>query len=113
MREMICVICPNSCPIQIHPNGTVSGGLCERGKKYVQKELTNPERTLTATIALQGCAYTRLSVKTSQPIPKALLLPAMSVLKTLCVSPPIHVGDILVKNFMDTQTDLVATKSIC
>jgi CxxC motif-containing protein len=86
--------------------------LCERGERYAIDEYLTPRRVLTTTINLQNAATRYLPVKTSQPIPKELLFPCMNVLKRVVVSPPIDLGDVVVKNVLGTGVDVVATRSV-
>ena len=109
MKEIICIVCPNGCHIAVDENGTLSGGKCKRGIPYAQKEMTNPERTLTSSVRLCGGSQRRLSVKTSAPIPKGLMFEAMEIIKAIEVSAPVKVGDVIVKNICGTNADLVAT----
>jgi len=53
-----------------------------------------------------------LPVKTNQPIPKEQLMDAMVFISKLKVKPPVKVGQIIVKNLMDMQVDLVATDEL-
>jgi CxxC motif-containing protein len=91
---------------------TVTGHLCEKGERYAIDEYTAPRRVLTTTINLQNASTRYLPVKTSRPIPKELLFPCMAVLQRVVVSPPIALGDVVVKNVLGTGVDVVATRSV-
>ena len=111
MQEIICIVCPNGCHIAMDENGTLSGGKCKRGIPYAQKELTNPERTLTSTVRVSGSSQRRVSVKTSVPIPKALLFEAVQIIKSVEVSAPVQIGDIIVHNICGTTAHIIATSN--
>ena len=111
-----CIVCPVGCELLLTVRGRevvkVTGHLCERGERYAIDEHTVPHRVLTTTINLQNASIRYLPVKTVQPIPKELLLPCMEVLKRVVVSPPIELGDVVVKNVCGTGVDVVATRSV-
>ena len=58
-KSLICVSCPLGCPIEVEiENGeilSVTGNTCKRGDAYARAELTNPVRSLTTTVKLEGC----------------------------------------------------------
>ena len=53
-KEMICIGCPMGCYLTVDYVGTeineVSGNRCKVGQQYAEKEISNPERTLTTTV---------------------------------------------------------------
>ena len=51
MKELVCIVCPNSCKLSISENGEVTGARCPRGKKFATEELTCPKRTVCTTVA--------------------------------------------------------------
>ena len=114
MKELICIVCPRGCRLQIHPeqNNLVTGNHCDKGIEYAKTEFTAPVRTVTSTVKILGAAYPRLPVKTNHPIPKECIDDVMKTLNTVCVTAPVHVGDIIVKNIVDSGADLVATRTM-
>ena len=82
MKEMICITCPKGCHLQIDEETlAVTGNGCPRGVIYAQNELTNPKRTVTSTVAITGSFLPRCPVRTSAPIPKALMTDLVAELK--------------------------------
>lgn len=115
--HLTCVVCPAGCPIEVTrgEDGSilnVTGNTCPRGKTYAEAELTNPVRTLTTTVALTGAEECRLPVKTDKPIPKKSLFRAMEIAEQVTVCAPIRCGDIVVENFVEDGTNLVACKTV-
>ena len=59
-KEMICIVCPIGCHIEVVEDERVEGGYrvdganCKRGKMYGVKELTRPTRLLTSTVEIEG-----------------------------------------------------------
>ena len=54
IKNLICIGCPLGCPLTAEMQDgkvlSVRGNTCPRGKKYAEKELTNPERTVTSSV---------------------------------------------------------------
>ncbi len=117
-KEMICIVCPVGCHMEVVKDGkteegyAVSGNQCLRGKVYGIKEMTNPTRVLTTTVKITEGSLPRLPVTTKGAIPKELLMAAMEVINKAEVAAPAKVGQVIVKNLLDTGVDVVATRSM-
>jgi len=114
MKELICIVCPRGCHLEVDEERDyqTSGNHCDRGVEYARSELISPVRTITSTVKILGGCYPRLPVKTSSAIPKALMTEAMKIINTVCVTAPVRTGDILVKNIVNSGADLIATRSM-
>lgn len=114
MRELTCTVCPKGCRLSVDETKdfAVTGAGCRRGEAYGKAELTDPRRTLTTTVVLEGGALPRLPVKTDRPIPKDRLRAAMDAAATVHVSAPVTVGQVLLRDICHTGADLVATRSL-
>ncbi len=86
------------------------GNACPRGKTYAQNELFHATQMLTTTVAVDDRPQL-LCVKTQNPIPKESLMDCMDVLRNLCVSPPVQIGQVVMPNILNTGVDVVATSS--
>ena len=96
--ELTCVVCPNGCLLTVwQENGEtrVEGAACKNGVAYGQTELTDPRRVLTTSVAVNGGTLPLVSVRSTAPIPRAALLPAVAALKTLSVEAPVRIGDLI------------------
>ncbi len=115
-KSMVCIICPNSCTLKIEKtiegDFKVSGNKCPRGKEFAIKELTEPSRTLTTTIAVSEANVNRVSVKTNKEVPKDKLFEIVEELKSISVKPPIKCGEIIVSNICQTGADIVSTAEV-
>lgn len=116
-KEMVCIICPIGCHLTIEYDENnkpinVTGNSCPRGAAYAMKECTSPERILTTTIRVNNGTSPLVSVKSSTPLPKAKLLVAMQIINQLNVEAPINIGDVLIKNILDLNVDIIATSQI-
>ncbi len=117
--ELTCVVCPAGCRMtaELDENGcviSVKGNTCPRGKTYAESEITHPVRTLTSTVTvvLADGKTAMLPVRTSKPIPKEALFEAMDKIREMTVSAPVRMGDVLVDNFMEEGTALIACKTV-
>lgn len=109
-KKLTCIVCPRGCELSITLDdlGTVTeitGNACPRGKVYAKNECTNPQRTLTTTVKTADGGV--IPVKTSTTIPKAMIFDAMKEISVIVAPENSKIGDVLVKNFMDTDADLV------
>ena len=114
-REITCIVCPKGCQMlvsNIDGQYIVEGKSCIRGAKYGVDEVTSPKRMITSTVRLEGAYLNMLPVKTSVSVPKDLVFEIMNILSTIKITAPVKVGDIIVKNILDTGVDIVSTKTI-
>ena len=113
-KELTCIVCPKGCNIKVEiKNGkvvNVEGNTCNRGYNYAVSEVTNPVRTVTSTIKLENGEM--VPVKTDKPIPKDLIFKCMEEINKKTVKSPIEIGQILIKNILDTDSNIAATRSI-
>lgn len=112
MKELICITCPRGCRLSIDDNLNVTGNNCPRGAIYAKAELTNPVRMVTSTVAIVSKEEVRLPVRTNKPISKALIFKVMEEIKKVEVKAPIYIGDIVIKNVLGTDVDIISSKNI-
>ena len=113
--NLICINCPKGCHMiveEVDGEVKVSGNSCPRGVIYATNELKNPLRTLTTTVAVESKDHRRLPVISSSPLPKGKLLDVMKQLKGIEVKAPVHMGDVIVKDILGLNADIIASKSI-
>lgn len=117
-KEMICIVCPIGCHLNIVENlesedgYEVEGNKCPRGKIYGIKEMTCPTRIVPTTVAIENAFLKRLPVKTDKPIPKELIFECMEIINKAVVKAPVKVGDIIIGNILGTGVNIVATRSM-
>ena len=114
MKELICIVCPRGCHLHVDDeNGyTVTGNNCPRGAEYGSKELQNPVRTVTSTVKIEGAMYRRCPVRTSQAIPKGLMMDIMKEIESITVTSPVKRGQVIIENLLGTGADLIVTKDM-
>lgn len=112
MPELICIVCPRGCRLNVDQDLNVTGNFCKRGIIYGKSEVTNPTRTVTSTVKIDSKITTRLSVITSKPIPKEKIFEVMDLINQVVVKPPIKVRDVIIPNILNLGIDIVATRNI-
>ena len=110
----ICINCPAGCHLEIVCDGgdfQVSGNRCPRGITYARQELTDPRRVVTAVVFSEGTPRRCIPVKTTAPVPLAMIDPLLENLFTIHLKLPVTIGDIVIKNWNSTGIDVVTTGS--
>ncbi len=115
-----CTTCPSECLLTVEVERdaddavvevrSVTGNSCPRGDKFAHQEL--PMRVLTTTVAVSGGDEALLPVRTAEAIPLALHTQTMSLIRGLVVKAPIRMGDVVLKNLLNTNIDLIASMDI-
>lgn len=115
-KELVCVNCPKGCRVHIYlENGEItrlSGYSCQKGKDYAQQETIRPMRVLTSTVRIEHGTNRVLPVITSKEIPLDMCAAAMEQIRAMDISAPVVMDQVLVKNFMGTDADLIASRSM-
>jgi CxxC motif-containing protein len=114
IEKLICIACPMGCHLEVdvEDDYRVEGNQCNRGVLYAKKELTNPTRIVTSTVVIKGGIYRRLPVKTNGEVSKNLIFKVMEEINKVEVTSPIKCGDVIIKNVLDTNIDVVASRSM-
>ena len=114
-RVITCINCPMGCRMTVtleDGNVTkVTGNTCKRGDTYARQECTMPVRMVTAVVPVQGSKMP-CSVKTREPIPKALIAQCMEALSKTELHVPVQAGQTVVANVCGTGIDVIATRSV-
>lgn len=114
-KDITCIVCPRGCQMvvtNVDGEFKVEGNTCNRGAKYGVNEVTNPQRVVTSTVKLQDSYLNMIPVKTQGAVPKDMVLDVMKVLSDITVTAPVKVGDVIVKNILDTGIDIVSAKTM-
>ncbi|MDL2292870.1 DUF1667 domain-containing protein [Acholeplasma sp. OttesenSCG-928-E16] len=111
-KKMICIVCPVGCHLEIDENNIVTGNNCPRGEAYAIKEVTAPTRVLTSTVRTISKKTPRLSVKTKEAVPKEKIFDIMKLLDDILIKKDLMVGDVIIKNVLNTNVDIIATKNL-
>lgn len=115
-KELICIICPNSCRIKITYNGrkvkNIIGAQCSKGKEFVINEIRNPMRFFTGSISCKNGDYQLVSVKTNKAVPKEIMEKIAANIKEIEVEAPVEIGQVIWPSITNNHVDLVATRKV-
>ncbi len=117
MRKITCIICPRGCTLEIeeaqgNEGYIVTGQMCKRGREFAINELTNPTRTITTTVKTIYPEIPRLPVKTSGEVPLGKIFEVMKVIDKAVVTHMVKSGEVIVKNVLDLDVDIVAASDM-
>ena len=114
-KKIICITCPKGCEAIVSKKGRSiqsKGEICKKGKAHVVQEFTEPMRTLTSTVLVEGSSSRRLPVRTRGPIPKKDLFRAMDLVFKTRVKPPVEIGKVIIPDLLGTGVDLVSSDDL-
>ena len=116
VQVITCIICPIGCKAKVTTeNGKITkieDLECPRGEEYVTRELEAPIRDFFTTIRIKGSRIPVLPVRSTQPIPKEKMLDCALELADVVIDAPVEAGDIIVKNPLGLDVDIVATRDM-
>lgn len=114
IQEVICTCCPRGChlKVSIDTEYNVAGNHCPKGTEYGINEVTQPKRTVTSTVAASGGNLARLPVRTDQPIDKKRVMDVMALIQSTFVKPPVRRGDIILRNLLDSDVNLISCRDL-
>ncbi|MCX5687859.1 MAG: DUF1667 domain-containing protein [Candidatus Omnitrophica bacterium] len=116
IRKMTCIECPKGCRLAVNiENGRVAkvtGNECPKGEKYAIGEVENPTRIFTSTVLGQGLELKMIPVRTDKAIAKSKIFEAMTQIKRIKISKPLNAGDIIIRNFLGLDVNLIATRKM-
>jgi len=116
LKNYTCIVCPNGCDITVEVEDkiikSIKGSTCKRGDKYVEQELTNPHRTISTSILLEGGELPLVSVRLSTSIPKEKIFNVMEVIKKAHLTAPVSAGQIVIENVLGLGSDVIVTKNV-
>ena len=116
-RLITCTVCPNGCQISVKTDDEnnvleITGFKCKRGEVYAKAEVVDPVRTLTALVQVEHGEFDMCPVRTNIPVSKMKLIEIANLASRQKFTAPIHLGQVLIKNVLETGADIVATKNV-
>jgi CxxC motif-containing protein len=115
MKELLCIVCPNSCRLQVEETAggiTVRGNQCRRGISFAEAEITNPVRTLTTTVRTAFPGVPAVPVRTDGEIPKGKVMEVMAYLNSITITEPLGLGAAAVENVLGLGRNVIITSAI-
>lgn len=116
-----CTTCPNNCLLHVEvetaADGSkvakeIGGNRCGRGITFAKTEVSRPERVLATTVVIHNGDEQLLPVRTKTAIPFDKHAEAMHLLRTTAIYAPIKMGDVVVRNILNTGVDVVASMDV-
>jgi CxxC motif-containing protein len=116
-RKFICIRCPEGCEISTTLDGNgaitdITGNSCKLGIEYVKAESTDPRRTLTTTVMVEGGAHPLCPVWTEKPVPKDKVMEIAAELRKISIKAPVDKGQIILENALSTGVNIIASCDI-
>jgi len=117
VSDIICIICPLACRISVAVDDEgrlieVANFQCKEGKEYAVAEYRAPMRVLTTTVIVGKSRHALVPVRTNRVILREKLFDCMQHLARIKVEPPLKVGDVIVKNILNTGSDIITTREL-
>jgi CxxC motif-containing protein len=116
LKEYTCIACPRGCDIEAVIEGgdivSVEGATCEKGRKYVEQELTDPYRNVATSVLVRNGNSPLASVRLTKPVPKARIFAVLGEIGKATLTAPVAMGQIVVRNVLGLGSDVIATKHI-
>lgn len=114
--EITCIVCPIGCKILVKSDGkkvdVLSGYKCKKGIDYALYETIDPRRILTSSVLVKNGEWPLVSVKSSKVVPKDKIFDVLVEVKKTIIKAPVKLGDIVIQNVLDTNIDILATKTV-
>lgn len=113
----LCIGCPLGCRLEVEADEAgdvveVRGASCRKGERYGAQEHTDPRRSVTTTVAIDGARWPRLPVKTAAEIPRDRVREAAANLASVRVRAPVRLGEVVVDDLLGTGVAVVATRDM-
>jgi len=114
-KEIMCVLCPNSCHLKIEYDEFtkeitgLTGHTCKRAHDFALQEIVDPMRTLTFSVLVEHGDLPLVSTRSQDQIPLTDVAKIVAQLKKIRVSAPVRSGDVV---YQDGDMKVIATKNI-
>lgn len=116
IKKITCIECPVGCCIDVEADGDnlvkISGAKCPKGEAYARREVFNPVREISSTVAASGLSVRMVPVKTDRHVPKDRIYDVMKEIRSARVWKPVSVGDIIIEKVAGLDVNIVATRKV-
>ncbi len=115
MKYITCIICPNSCEMEVKEgkNGIgVCGNICKRGEEFAIKEINNPTRSICTTVKTTYSEMPMLPVRTDGEIPLSYIFPLMNIINQKVIDHPVHSGEVIIENVLETGVNVISSSDM-
>lgn len=116
LKEFTCIICPNGCDVRAEvADGKIvriEGNTCPKGEAYVRQELTEPKRTITTSVLVDGGVFPLASVRLSDPIPKERIFDVAREIQKIRLKAPVKAGTVLLSDVLHLGSKVIVTRDV-
>ena len=116
ISEIRCIVCPTGCLIQVkkdeEDNISFEGYTCKRGLEYAKQEFFEPKRIITTTMRVDNGFLPLVPVRSDKPILKNKIYDALKKIALSRIKAPIKNGEVLIKNILDTDVNIIASRDM-
>lgn len=115
MSKLVCIVCPNSCELEINQTEDgleVSGNKCKRGVQFARDEMTAPKRTISSVVKTAFPEFPVLPVRVSAEIPKEKIFDVMHEINRVTVRKKLRRGDVVIKDVLGLGVDVISTSDV-
>jgi len=117
ISHYLCIGCPLGCRLEVEDDAAgdavaVRGFGCRRGEAYGRQEHTDPRRVVATSVRISGARWGRVPVKTSGPVPKALVRDVARAAGAVALAAPVRMGTVVLANVLGTGVDIVTTRDM-
>ena len=113
--HVTCVLCPKGCRVAFERTNEgyiFTGSGCPKGEEYAHKEVVDPERILTTTVATAFPDFPRLPVKTDREIPLERAFEYMEAVDEVWVRTRRLPGEVVAEDLLGSGVNLLATAAM-
>lgn len=107
MKNVICIICPNGCELEIDAEEQVTGNLCPRGQAFALQELKDPRRSLSTTCRTIFPDIPVVPVRTEKEIPKHLMKDAVRAISEIVIDRHMQIGETVAADILNTGVNVI------
>jgi CxxC motif-containing protein len=115
-KDFICIVCPAGCRLTAEKEDSgkisVSGNKCPKGSEYATKELSNPERIVTAVVKTDSEELPFLPVRTDKAISRELVNSLLKTIYSMNIKVPVRRGDVLIRDFHSSGVNVIFSRSL-
>jgi CxxC motif-containing protein len=115
MKELTCIVCPNSCSLKIEKVNdvwVVTGNKCKRGEKFAINEMTCPMRTISSTVRTTFPDAPVVPVRVSAEIPKDKIFDVMEEINKVILDKRVKRGYKVISSCLGLNVDVIVTSNI-
>ena len=110
-----CQVCTLGCTLNVSDKNNeliIEGNKCSRGLEYAKSVYKTSPQVLFGRCLLSNASMGRLPVKTSRPIPANLKNQVMEQIRNTSIKAPVVKGQIIIKNILNLNIDVVSMRKV-